>query len=249
MQESKLYRQISLLALKQFLHCRYHDESKLLLISFTLKNEGCNSSSSLKLGASVNVTLEGTVVDIGAMIVQVGHDWLVLGTVPLNVARLAHSVPVHILVVLMIDGCLSCAPFAVCIGNGRVLGEDTSDGPVEEVWVVDKSLGVEGVIVEDQWAVVTETTADTSDDEVADPSVGQPAANVEVLDGQFADHGKTQKNAHLSSSRIVSPVEVRLVSRSGDHAQVVLGEPALKHVHVVESFRGPLELTLLKGVF
>lgn len=238
-----------MLALKQFLHCRYHDESKLLLISFTLKNDGFgSSSSSLKLGASVNVTLEGTVVDIGAVIVQVGHDWLVLGTVPLNVARLAHSVPVHILVVLMIDGSLSCAPFAVCIGNGWVLGEDASDGPVEEIWVVDESLGVEGVIVKHKRAIVTKTTADTSNDEVADPSVGQPASNIEVFDGEFANDSESEKNANLSACGVVSPVEVGLVSRSSDHGKIVLGEPRLEDVHVVEGLGGPLELTLLKGV-
>ena len=211
-----------------------------------MKNDGC--SSSLKLGASVDVTLEGSVVDIGAVIVQVGHDWLVLGTVPLNVARLAHSVPVHILVVLMIDGSLSCAPFAVCIGNGWVLGEDTSDGPVEEVWVVDESLGVEGVIVKHKRAIVTKTTAYTSDDEVADPSIGQPASNIEVLDGEFANDSESEKDANLSTCGVVGPVEVGLVGRSSDHAKVVLGEPRLEDVHVVEGLGSPLELTLLKGV-
>jgi hypothetical protein len=204
---------------------------------------------SLELGVGVDVTLEGAVVNVGTVVVQVGHDWLVLGTVPLNVARLAHPVPVHILVVLVIDGSLSCAPFAVCIGHRWVLGENASDSPVEQVWVIDESLGVEGVIVQHNWAVVTETATDTTDDEIADPSVGQPAANIEVLDGQFTDHSESEEDANLSSGGVVGPVEVGLVSRSGDHAQILLGEPALKNVHIVESLGSPLELTLLKGVF
>lgn len=201
------------------------------------------------MGAGVDIALECAIVDIGAVVVQVGHDWLILRTVPLNVARLAHSVPVHILVVLVIDWCLSCAPLSVRIGHGRVLGENTSDSPVEKVWIVDEGLGIEGVIVQHKGAVVTETTTDTSDDEVANPAVGQPATDIEVLDGQLTDDSEAEKHANLSSSRVVSPVEVRLVGRSSDHAQILLGEPALENVHVMECLGCPLELTLLKGVF
>ena len=93
---------------------------------------------------------------------KIGHDWHVLGTIPLDVAGLSHSVPVHILVVLVIDWSLTSSPLAVRIGHRRVLWEDTSNGPVEEVRMVDQSLGVEGVIVEDQGLVVPETASNTS---------------------------------------------------------------------------------------
>ena len=93
---------------------------------------------------------------------KIGHDWHVLRTIPLDVAGLSHSVPVHILVVLVIDWSLASSPLAVRIGHRRVLWEDTSDGPVEEVRMVDQSLGVEGVIVEDQGLVVPETASNTS---------------------------------------------------------------------------------------
>ena len=93
---------------------------------------------------------------------KIGHDWHVLGTVPLDVAGLPQSVPVHILVVLVIDWSLASSPLAVRIGHRRVLWEDTSDGPVEEVRMVDQRLLVEGVIVEDQRLVVPETASDTS---------------------------------------------------------------------------------------
>ena len=90
------------------------------------------------------------------------HHGLVLRTVPLDVARLPQPVPVHILVVLVVDRGLASSPLAVRIGHGRVLWEDTSDGPVEEVRMVDQRLLVEGVIVEDQRLVVPETASDTS---------------------------------------------------------------------------------------
>ena len=203
---------------------------------------------SLELGVGVDVTLEGAVVNVGTVVVQVGHDWLVLGTVPLNVARLAHPVPVHILVVLVIDGSLSGAPFAMGIRHGWVLRENAGDSPVEQVWVIDESLGVEGVIVQHNGAVVTETTTDTTDDEIADPSVGQPAANIEVLDGQFTDHGESEEDAELGARGVVGPVEVRLVGGARDHGQVLLGEPAGQHVHVMESLGSPLVAFLLKDV-
>ena len=126
---------------------------------------------SLELGNSIDVALEGTVVNIGSVVVKVGHDWLVHGTIPLDVAWLSHAVSVHILVVLMVNWSLASSPLSVRIGDRRVLGENAGNSPVEEIWIVDESLGVESVIVEDKWAIVSETTADTSEDEVANPTV------------------------------------------------------------------------------
>jgi len=203
---------------------------------------------SFELGARVDVPLEGTVVDVGAVVVEVGHDRLVHATIPLHVARLSVAVPVHILVVLMEDRSLASAPLAVRIGHGRVLGQNTGDCPVEQVRVVDKSLGVEGMIVEDNGAVVAKTTSDTADDEPADPAVGQPATNVEVLDGELTDHGEAEKHAELGARGVVGPVEIGLVGGARDHGQVLLGEPAGQDVHVMDSLRGPLVALLLKDV-
>ena len=96
------------------------------------------------------------------MIVKIGHDRLVHGTVPLDVAGLSESVPVHILVVLVIDWSLASSPLAVRIGHRWVLRENTSDAPVKEVRMVNQRLGIEGVIVEDQGTVVSETASNTS---------------------------------------------------------------------------------------
>lgn len=60
--------------------------------------------------------------------------------------------------VLMVDGGLSGSPLSVSVGERWVLGQDSCDGPEEEIWVVGKSLGVEGVVVHDNWSCETETT-------------------------------------------------------------------------------------------
>ena len=106
------------------------------------------------------------------MIVKIGHDRLVHGTVPLDVARLSHSVSIDILVVLMIDWSLASSPLAVRIGHRRVLWEDTSDSPVVKVRVVDQGLLVKGVIVEDYGTVVFETASNASENEVTYPGIG-----------------------------------------------------------------------------
>jgi len=181
--------------------------------------------------------------------VEVGHGWLVHAAIPSHVARLAHSVPVHVLVVLMINRSLSSSPLSVCIGDRRILRKDSSDSPVEQVWVVHKGLGIECVIVENNRTVVTETTANTSDDEIADPAISEPAADIEVLDGELANDSQAEKYTNLSASGVVSPVKVGLVSGTSDHGKISSREPALEDLDVVRSFRGPLELSFFKGVF
>ena len=207
------------------------------------------SVHSLELRGGVNVTLEGTVVHVGAVVVHEWHDRLVLRTVPLNVARLPETVPVDVLVVLMVDGSLSGSPLSVRVGHGRVLGDHSEQGPVEQIGVVQQCLGVELVVPHHHGAVCFETTADTADDEEHNPTVGQPATNVEVLDRELTDDSKAEKDTKLSAGSVVSPVEIRLVAWASDHGQIVAGEPALENLLIVEGLGGPLELSLLKGVF
>ena len=85
--------------------------------------------------------------------------------------------------ILMVDWCLSCSPFSVGIGNRWVLGENSGNVPVEEVWIVDQSLGVNTMVVHNNWSVVLETSTETSDHEVHNPSVSDPASDIEILDG------------------------------------------------------------------
>jgi hypothetical protein len=203
---------------------------------------------SLELRAGIDVALEGAIVDVCAVIVEVGKRGLVHGAVPLDVPWESVAVPVHILVILVIDWSLTSSPLSVRIGNGWVLWQNLADRPVEEIWVVDQSLGVEGVIVEDQRAVSTQATADTPNNEVHDPTVGQPAPHVEVLDGELANDGESEDDASLGPRRIVSPIEIGPVGGARDHAQVVPGEPALEHGVVVLGLGSELKLTLLKDV-
>jgi hypothetical protein len=49
--------------------------------------------------------------------------------------------------VLMEDGSLSSSPLSVGVWKRWVLWQDSCDVPVEEVWIIDQSLGVDGLIV------------------------------------------------------------------------------------------------------
>jgi len=153
------------------------------------------------------------------------HDWLVLRTVPLNESWSSVSVSVHILVVLVVDWHLACHPLTVGIWNRWVLWQDTGHGPVEEVWVVDEGLGVEGMVPEDGWSVVSETTAGSTDDVVDNPAVSESATSVEVFDWQLTDGEESKTNSELGSCGVVSIVEVRLVGWSSNFLQLSFWEP------------------------
>jgi len=126
----------------------------------------------------------------------------------------------------MVDRGLSGSPLAVSIRNWRVLGEHTGDVPEEEVGVVGKCLGVESVIVHDDRSVVLKTATETSNDEVGDPGIGDPATNVEVADGELTDNGKSEEATELSARCVVGPVEVGSVNGAGNFLHSATGEPA-----------------------
>ena len=126
---------------------------------------------SLECWNSVTVSLEGTVDNICADIVQVWHDWLVLTSIPRDISWLSESVSISGSMVLMVDWSLSCSPFSVSIWKRWVLWKNSGAGPVDQVWIVDKSLGVESIIVHNDWSIVEKTSSKTSDDEVNAPSV------------------------------------------------------------------------------
>ena len=84
----------------------------------------------------VNIASESSIVDVGAVVVQIWHHWLTHGTIPLDVSWSSVPVSVDILVVLVEDWVLAGSPLAVCIWNWRVLWKNAAHCPVEEVWVV-----------------------------------------------------------------------------------------------------------------
>lgn len=110
--------------------------------------------------------------------------------------------------ILMEDRSLSSSPFSVSIRKGWVLWKNLGNIPVEEVWIVSKRLGMDSVIVENQGSCVSETSTETSQDEVDAPGIGEPASHIEVLDGQFSNEEETKKASDLCSCSIVSPVKV-----------------------------------------
>jgi len=179
------------------------------------------------------------------VIEHVGHSGLVHGTVPSNVAGFTESVSVHVLVVLMVDRGLSGSPFAVCIGNWRVLGQDTADIPEEEVGVVNQGLGVHGIVVQANGSLLGESAAQSSDDEEYNPSVSNSASHMEILNGELTDDGKTEEDSQLSTTAVVGPVEVGTVDGAGDLVHGSTGEPGLKDVKVPHGLISPDRLGLL----
>lgn len=182
---------------------------------------------SLELRGGVVVPLECSVDNLGAHVYHVGHDGLVLRTVPSNISWLSVSVSVGRPVVLVIHGGLSGPPLSVCVGYGGVSWQDLCQVPVEQVWVVDQRLRVEGVIVHHDGSRVAETSAESAGHEVNDPGISQPASYIEVLDRELSYEEETEQAAELSAAGIVSPVEVGAINWAGDHTlHVVAREPA-----------------------
>lgn len=148
--------------------------------------------SSFELRGGVAVSLEGSVDDICAGVDHVWHDWLVHASIPRNVSWLSHSVSVGGSVVLVIDRVLSGSPLSVSIRDRRVLRKNLSDGPEEQIWVVNQGLSVEGMVVKNNRSVVDKTTAQASDNEEDAPCISKPASDVEVFNGELSNHKKTQ---------------------------------------------------------
>ena len=139
---------------------------------------------------------------------QVWHDWLVHGTVPLDVSWSSVSISVDILVVLMIHWVLGRSPLAVRVGHWWVLWENSADDPLSEIWVVEQCLGVHLMIIHHDWTVMQKTTAKTSDDEVHAVEVCNPATGVEILYWELTDHEETKSNSNLGPGGIICEVEV-----------------------------------------
>ena len=182
---------------------------------------------SSELGHGGDITLEGSVVHLRSVVVQVWHDWLVHGTVPLHVPWLSVSVPVHVLVVLVEDWLLAGSPLAVGVWNWWVLGQNSGQSPVHQVWVVHQSLRVEWMVVQQDWAVKQKSSATTSDAVVDDPGVGKSCSGPEVLDWELTDGEQSEADSELGSGGVVGEVEIGLVDWSGNLPQLASWEPTL----------------------
>ena len=188
---------------------------------------------SLERSSGVAVSLESTVVHVGASVHKVWHDWLVLRTVPRNVSWLSDSVSVAGLVVLMEHWLLSSSPLSVGVWNWRVLWENSADVPPEQVWVVQQGSRVELMVVENNWSLVSQTSAESLGHEDDQVEVSEPASDVEVLDWKLSDDSQTKEASKLSSGGVVSPVPIGLRDRSHDDVLIlILREPGLENVKV-----------------
>ena len=185
----------------------------------------CCCSSELRGGG--HIALEGSVVDLGAVVVKVWHHWLVHGTVPLHEPWVSVSVSVHVLVVLVEHWVLASSPLAVCVWDWWVLWKHTGESPVHQVWVVRQSLGVELMVPEHQRSVVHETTTASLDDVIDNPGIGDTASGVEVLDWELTDGQEPEKNSELGLGGVVSEVEIRLVGWSLHFSHLTFWEPTL----------------------
>jgi len=160
------------------------------------------------LGHRVAVSFKGTVDNVGTVVVHVGYHWLVHGAIPLHVARLSVTISVHVLVRQVEHRVLASSPFAVCIWHGRVLGQNTSHRPVEQVGVIGQGLGVKRVIIQANGPVVTETLTERSNDKVGDPDVSETTARIEIFDWKLSDKGETEETTNLSTGSVVCPIKV-----------------------------------------
>ena len=82
------------------------------------------------------------------------------------------------------------------------------------------------MIIENNWAIVKETTATSSAAVVDDPCVGESASGVEVLDWKLTDSEETKSNSKLSFGGVVSEVEIGLVDGSGHFSDLAGWDPA-----------------------
>ena len=93
--------------------------------------------------------------------------------------------------VLMEHWSLSSTPLSVRIWNWWVARQYAANIPPEQVWVVEESTLVESIVVEDDWSLVSQTSANTSRHEENHVCISDPASHVEVFDWELSDNCET----------------------------------------------------------
>ena len=112
--------------------------------------------------------------------------------------------------VLMEHWLLSRSPLSVGVWHWRVLWKNSADVPPEQVWVVQQGSGVELVVVENNWSLISQTSAESLGHEDDQVEISEPASDVEVLDWELSNDSQTKEASELSSGGVVSPVPIRL---------------------------------------
>jgi hypothetical protein len=90
------------------------------------------------LRVRVAVASERAIWDIGTVVVHIGHHWLIHRAIPLNEARFAEPVAVHVLMVLMEDRLLQVSPLNVWVWDRWVLRQDAGHLPPPQIRVVQE---------------------------------------------------------------------------------------------------------------
>jgi len=140
------------------------------------------------LRSGVTVALESAIDNVGAVVVHVWHNGLVLRSIPSNIAGLSEPVSIHVLVGHVENRLLSGLPLAVSVGHWGILRQNAGHIPEEKIRVVGQGFCVKRMVVHHDGPVALEASTKSTNYEVNDPAIGQPAADVEILNWQFTDH-------------------------------------------------------------
>ena len=159
------------------------------------------------------------------MVVQVWHRWLVHGTVPADESWSSVPVSVYVLVILMEHWVLASLPLTVRVRHWWALWKNAADVPVEKIWIVAQCLHVKRVVVHNNRSIRLQTTANTSNHEVHDVEVSDPATGVKILDWKLTNCPQTESNSHLSTRCVVSVIEIRSIHWSRHFFHLSLWEP------------------------
>jgi hypothetical protein len=107
---------------------------------------------------------------------------------------------------------------------------------------------VVGMIIHNNRAVGAKTATETAHNEIDNPAVGKPTANVKVLDGKLTDNEEAEGDADLGAGGVGSGVEVRTVDRAGNFFHGATGEPGAEDVEIVLCLVSPCGHTLFEVV-
>jgi len=191
--------------------------------------------------------LEGSVDNVGVLIVEEWHDWLVLRSIPRHVSWSSESVPVADSVVLMVDWLLPQSPLLVGSGYWSSSWNDSSQVKPEQVWIVQQRPEGESVVVEHDWSEVGKTSASSISDEEEKVGVHDGRSSVETLNWKLSDQSHSHKDSQGSSGGVASVVPVRKSAWSVQQVlnSVLLGVPRGNNIEVLLGLVGPVWSPLL----
>ena len=174
-----------------------------------LNNLDCRLDRSLEAWRSVGVDSKGAVDNSGSFVVEEGNNWLALRAVPGHVSWSSQSVSVACFVVQMVDWSLVASPLQVHIWHWGDFREFSAETPPEEVWIIQQLSRAEGVAVEHNWFLLSESSSDTFTNEEDHVDISNPASSVETLNWEFSNHSESEDESKSCSVAVACIVPVR----------------------------------------